>query len=60
MRPDGKEETIRARSVILACNGYGGNPELIEKHIPEMSDACRTSGNQGEALLWGETGLQAC
>ena len=56
IRPDGKEETIRARSVILACNGYGGNPELIEKHIPEMSDALYFGhpGNQGEALLWGE------
>lgn len=56
IRPDGKEETIRARSVILACNGYGGNPDLIEKHIPEMSDALYFGhpGNQGEALLWGE------
>ena len=56
LRPDGKKETIRSKSTILACNGYGANSELINKHIPEMSDALYFGhpGNQGEALLWGE------
>ena len=55
-RPDGSVETIGASSIILACNGYGGSPELIAKHIPEMKDAIYFghTGNQGEAVLWGE------
>ena len=55
-RPDGASEAIAARRVILACNGYGGNPELVARHIPEMKDALYFGhpGNQGEAILWGE------
>ena len=56
LRPDGAIETIAARRLILACNGYGGNPSLVAKHIPEMKDALYFGhpGNQGEAILWGE------
>lgn len=55
-RPDGVYETIAAKRIILACNGYGGNPELVAKYIPEMKDALYFGhpGNQGEAILWGE------
>ena len=55
-RPDGTREAIAARRTILACNGYGGNPELVAKYIPEMKDALYFGhpGNQGEAILWGE------
>jgi fumarate reductase flavoprotein subunit len=55
-RPDGTAEYIAATSVILACNGYGGNPDLVALHIPEMQDALYFghTGNQGEAVLWGE------
>lgn len=55
-RPDGVHETIAAKRIILACNGYGGNPELVAKYIPEMKDALYFGhpGNQGEAILWGE------
>ena len=55
-RPDGTREAIAAQRTILACNGYGGNPELVAKYIPEMKDALYFGhpGNQGEAILWGE------
>lgn len=55
-RPDGSIEKIASQSVILACNGYGGNPELISKYIPEMQQALYFGhpGNQGEAILWGQ------
>jgi len=55
-RPDGSVETIAASSVILACNGYGGNPKLVARYIPEMQDALYFghTGNQGEAVLWGQ------
>lgn len=54
--PDGSTETVGASSVILACNGYGGNPELVARHIPEMRDALYFGhpGNTGDAVLWGE------
>ena len=56
MRPDGSLETIAAAVIILACNGYGGNPQLVAKHIPEMREALYFGhpGNQGEAVLWGQ------
>ena len=56
IRPDGTVETIGASAIILACNGYGGSPDLVAKHIPEMKDALYFghTGNQGEAILWGE------
>ena len=55
-RPNGTREAIAAQRTILACNGYGGNPDLVAKHIPEMKDALYFGhpGNQGEAILWGE------
>ncbi len=55
-RPDGVRDRIGCASLILACNGYGGNPELVAKHIPEMRDALYFghTGNRGDAVLWGE------
>lgn len=54
-RPDGTHEAIGCEALILACNGYGGNAEMIRKHIPEMADAdyFGHTGNQGDALTWG-------
>ncbi|MFD1695852.1 FAD-dependent oxidoreductase [Roseibium aestuarii] len=56
LRPDGSREIIRAKAVVLACNGYGGNPDLVARHIPEMADGLYYGheGNTGSALLWGE------
>jgi fumarate reductase flavoprotein subunit len=55
-RPDGSREAIGCDALILACNGYGGNPELVARHLPALKDALYFGheGNQGEALLWGE------
>src|SRR5215472_15777499 len=56
VRPDGTRERIGCAALILACNGYGGNPELVRRFIPEMADALYFGhpGNRGEAVLWGE------
>src|SRR6266436_487227 len=56
VRGDGTRERIGCEALILACNGYGGNPELIRRFIPEMADALYFghSGNRGDAVLWGE------
>ncbi len=59
-RPDGREERLACRALILACNGYGGARDLVAAHIPEMADALYFGhpGNQGDAIRWG-TGLGA-
>lgn len=56
VRPDGSGEDIACCALVLACNGYGGNPELVRRHVPELADALYFGhrGNCGDALLWGE------
>jgi len=50
-------ERIGCDALILACNGFGGNPDLVRRFIPEMSDALYFGhpGNQGDAIKWGES-----
>ena len=42
--------------MILACNGYGGNPDLVRQFIPEMANALYFGhpGNRGDAVIWGD------
>lgn len=56
VRPGGAIETIGCRAVVLACNGFGGNPDLVARHIPEVAGAPYFGhpGNVGDALLWGQ------
>jgi fumarate reductase flavoprotein subunit len=55
VRPDGAVECVGCAALILACNGYGGSPELVARHVPEMQGALYFghAGNQGDALVWG-------
>jgi fumarate reductase flavoprotein subunit len=48
-------ERVRAKKVILACNGFAGNPEMVAQYCPEMVDALYFGGegNTGEGILWG-------
>ncbi|MDW3204706.1 MAG: FAD-dependent oxidoreductase [Alphaproteobacteria bacterium] len=57
VRPDGTAEDIGCEALILACNGFGGNPDMVAEHIPEMSSADYFGhpGNQGDAVTWGLT-----
>jgi fumarate reductase flavoprotein subunit len=52
----GTRESIGCDALILACNGYGGNPELVRRYIPEMADALYFGhpGNRGDAVIWGD------
>ena len=54
-RPDGSTEELGCDALILACNGFGGNPEMVRRHIPEMADALYFghTGNRGDAVAWG-------
>jgi fumarate reductase flavoprotein subunit len=53
---DGTRERIGCQVLILACNGYGGNPKLVRRFIPEMADALYFGhpGNRGDAVIWGD------
>jgi fumarate reductase flavoprotein subunit len=54
-RPDGSVERLHCRAVLLACNGFGGNPELVRELLPDMADATFAGnvGNDGSAIAWG-------
>lgn len=55
-RPDGTSDEVGCDILVLACGGFGGNPDLVSKHIPEMaaSPFFGHTGNKGDALLWGQ------
>ena len=52
----GAIERIGCDALILACSGFGGNANLVRRHIPDMADALYFGhpGNRGDAILWGE------
>ena len=56
MRGDGVCERISCEALVLACNGYGGNPDLVRRYIPEMANALYFGhpGNRGDAIIWGD------
>ncbi len=55
-RPHGQSERLACQTVLLACNGFGGNRHLVEQWLPAMRDAPFAGhvGNDGSALLWGQ------
>lgn len=55
LRSDGRTEPVGCSALILACNGYGGNPDMVRTYIPEMIEAPYFGhvGNQGDAVDWG-------
>ncbi len=54
-RPDGTVERLACDALILACNGYGGNPALVRELLPAMAEATFGGhvGNDGSAIAWG-------
>ncbi len=54
-RPDGTRDALGCKALTLACNGYGGAPDLVARYIPEVRDAVYFGhpGNRGDAILWG-------
>ena len=53
--PAGRER-IGCRALILACNGFGGNREMVRQFMPGIADALwfGHDGNKGDAVAWGE------
>lgn len=56
-QPDGTLEHLACDSLILACNGFGGNPAMVRELLPEMRDALCAghTGNDGSAIRVGST-----
>lgn len=56
IRPDGGRETIGAERIILACNGFGGNRQMVSRYMPEIDQGLwfGHDGNQGEAVAWAQ------
>lgn len=57
IRTQGSEESlIAAKAVILACNGFGHDRELLARHAPDIAGAeyFGALGSDGEAVRWGE------
>ena len=54
-RPDGTMEHVGCDVLILACNGFGGNAEMVGELLPTMRDAIFAghTGNDGSAIAWG-------
>ncbi len=54
-RPDGAIERLRCDAVLLACNGFGGNADMVRELLPEMASATFAGhvGNDGSAIAWG-------
>ena len=54
-RPDRGTETLGCGALVLACNGYGGNPDMLRELVPGMAAASYFGhpGNQGDAVVWG-------
>lgn len=52
----GQSERVGCAALILASSGFGGNPELVRRHIPAIAGGVYFGheGNKGEAIRWGE------
>ncbi len=55
MRPDGEPEDIGCVRLILASNGFGGDPILVARYMPQIKEALwfGHDGNTGDAIRWG-------
>ncbi|HEV2511966.1 FAD-dependent oxidoreductase [Bosea sp. (in: a-proteobacteria)] len=57
IQTQGSEESlIAAKAVILACNGFGHDRQLLARHAPDIAGAeyFGALGSDGEAVRWGE------
>jgi len=52
---EGGAQRIGAKKVLLACDGFGGNREMLRRWIPEMAEVeyIGTANNTGDGIRWG-------
>ncbi|MFZ9813346.1 MAG: FAD-dependent oxidoreductase, partial [Burkholderiaceae bacterium] len=56
LRPNGTLEFIGCQALLLSCNGFGGNRQMVKDLLPAMAEASFGGhvGNDGSAILWGQ------
>jgi fumarate reductase flavoprotein subunit len=54
-RPDGAQEMLGCKALVLACCGFAGDVDMVRQYIPEIADAecCGHLSNTGDAMKWG-------
>jgi fumarate reductase flavoprotein subunit len=54
-RPDGSNEDLECKALVLACCGFAGNPEMVHEYMPEIEAGLFFGhpGNKGDAVKWG-------
>lgn len=54
-RSGGQIETLQCGLLLLACNGFGGDAQMVARYLPEMRGApfAGHAGNDGSAIRWG-------
>jgi fumarate reductase flavoprotein subunit len=54
-RPDGSNEDLGCKAIILACCGFAGNSEMVREYMPEIAagEFFGHLGNKGDAVKWG-------
>jgi len=52
----GGRERIEADCVLLACDGFGGNRDMLRRFCPEIAEAAYigSENNTGDGIRWGE------
>jgi fumarate reductase flavoprotein subunit len=52
---DGRPEQIGARGVVLACDGFGNNRQMVEQYCPEALQAVYigSENSGGDGIRWG-------
>lgn len=55
VRPDGARERIGCEAAIIATCGFGGNADMVGRHMSSMARAryFGWEGNRGDGILWG-------
>ena len=50
-----QEEAVKCRKVILACDGFGANRDMLERYCPGISNALYHNHpeNTGDGIRWG-------
>jgi len=54
--PDRMEESVTARNVVIATNGFAANKDLVARYLPEIEGALYHggTGSTGDAVVMGE------
>jgi len=54
--PDRMDETVTARNVVIATNGFAANEDMVSRYLPEIEGALYHggTGSMGDAVEMGE------